>query len=615
MAKDKPKKLSNDEREKAEIAVWLDRIERGKKLRNKKMKEVRKFVQYYKSNQWQDVTGYKEKPVTNLIFAHIKSQIPFLYFQNPKWYVRPKPGHAKDFSENARVATIYLNYYANENLRITLKKQMRLAILDAFFCYGVMKTGYVPDMMANENYGKPKIMGYKDQKPIYDVDDKDEVVVDDQEEVVVSDKFASRRISPAAMIFDTECQNYFDDGRYIIEELSLPLEDVKNDTKYKNTKELKPTYTVKRGLSISDEEAKGNEYRELQEDLKRITLYEIYDLEHDKLKVIAEGEKNHFLRDDETPAGVDGHPYSFLSYNDIPDELYPLSDLRILKSPQDETNKAQSLINSHAKRYGRKFGYMESMIDETEMMKLESGEDGVMFKVKALPLTQVMEQVPSSPLDDAVYKYQETSRFNFDKLAATTEADRGMIERRKTAYEASKVYQSADLRKEDRRSQVEDFAADVGDKLLMSMQANLTVEDAVQIGNKENAANWAVIKSREDIIGQFNVGVVVGSATPKLPEYERSDFSQFMQTLALFPPELVQTKVNFDNLLKAVNTMFPALEDFDILNDEQTQKQIQGKMEQQKKLEMLMQVAQLHHSVTSGGGAVKQPIPKKRGAK
>jgi len=584
-------KLPIAEREKAEVTIWHDRIKRGKKLRDKKIKEVKKYVQYYKSNQWSEISGYKDKPVINLFFPHVKSQIPFLYFQNPKWYVKPKPGHSK-YAKNAEAATKFLNYYANENMRVTLKKQMRLSILDSFFFFGVIKSGYTADVGKNENYGKPKIMGYEGEVPIYDTDDEGKVINDNEEEIITSDKFVARRTSPAAMIFDTECQNYFEDGRYIIEEISMPLGDLKADKLYKNTSKLTSTYEVKRGLTISDEDLKKDDYSELKEDLKRITIYEIYDLEHDKLKVIAEGNNDTFLRNIPTPDGIDGHPYSFLQYNDIPDEIYPLSDFRVLRSPQDEVNKSSSLISSHAKRYGRKFGYLEGMIDEDEMSKLESGDDGVMFKVKDLPLNKCIEPLQNAPLDNAVYLYNDQSRQNFDKLASTTEADRGVVERRKTAYEASKIYGSGDFRKEDRRSQVEDFAADVGLKLLQSMQVHLTVEDATEI-SEEDSADWAVVTDRKDIEGQFNVGVIVGSATPKLPEYERQDFMGFMQMLSQFPKEILQVKLNFDAMLQAATKMFPALEDIQLLNDEQTQKEQTARMDQAEKINQLMELAKI----------------------
>jgi hypothetical protein len=620
MSDKKTKKLSEKERNLQEVIVWRDRIERGKKLRDANVKMAKKFIRYYKSKQWGEGTdGYQDKPVTNLIFAHVKSQLPFLYFQNPKWYVTPKSGFTeekqqKQIVENAKSAQVYLNYYANENMRITLKKQMRLAILDAFFLFGAIKAGFVSDMVLNENYGKPKILGYEKDIPIYDRDDQGNPNLDQEENISVNEKFVARRISPASLIFDTECLNYFEDGRYIIEEISLPLQDVLNDPKYENTKELKPTYLAKKGLTLDDGEmGRDGKYKELQEDLKRVTLYEIYDIEHDKLKVLAE-DHDEFLRNEETPAGIDGHPYAFLQYNDVPDETYPLSDIGVLKSPQDEYNKSRSLVVSHAKRFNRKWGYIEGMIEEAELTKCESGPDGTMFKVKGLPLGTVMEPMKETPLDSSIYTNLDQSRFDFDKLAATTEADRGVIERRKTAYEASKIYQSSDLRKEDRRSLVEDFASNVGQKLLQAMQANLPPDQAILIGGKKEAQSWETI-NRENISGEFTVKTDVGSMSPKLPEYERAEFMQFMQVLVQFPPELIQKKVNLDALLESLPSLFPALEDINLLNPPDVQKQIEQQQAQQKQIEYMLELAKMRGGKLHLDPNENQNQPKAKPAK
>jgi hypothetical protein len=80
-----------------------------------------------------------------------------------------------------------------------------------------------------------------------------------------------------------------------------------------------------------------------------------------------------------------------------------------------------------------------------------------------------------------------------------------------------------------------------------------------------------------------------------------------MQTLTGFPPEILQVKVNFDGILKAVPAMFPALEDIQLLNDEETQKKMQAAIDQQKKLQMLLE---LGGPLQSGGQPMGQPARK-----
>ena len=69
-----------------------------------------------------------------------------------------------------------------------------------------------------------------------------------------------------------------------------------------------------------------------------------------------------FYLEDDTPDGIDMHPYSILKFHEIPDEFWPLSEIKILKPIQDEFNKTLNIIGSHAKKFLRKYGYEEGCI-------------------------------------------------------------------------------------------------------------------------------------------------------------------------------------------------------------------------------------------------------------
>jgi hypothetical protein len=579
-----------------DVSMWQERIDRTAKIREQKLKEAKLYVDLYKSNQWASVkTSLKTKPVTNLIFSHIKSQLPVLYFQNPKWFVSPAGKQRKDFAANAEIAQYYLNYYVRENCRIALKRQMRFAILDAFFFFGVIKTGYIPQMEIIGNFKKSKrTLEDGSQEEIY-LNDNNEVVT--PEETVANEKFVSRRRAPGSMIFDMEAESCFEDGRYIIEEINMPLQDVKNDKKYKNTTGLAPSYQLK-----SDKPKLSDSSEELPtDDIDRVTLYEIYDIEHDELITMGKG-NDKLLRKDSMPSGIDGHPYSFLVFNDIPDEIYPLSDVRVLKSPQECYNKATGMIFEHAGKGARKYGYTPNAFagdGDEELEKAKSSEDGTWFQVRELPLAKGIEQLPMATNDPSIDKMAAMSLGNFREAGGSTEQDRGVVERRKTAFEASKMTQANDIKKQDRKSLVEDFAADVGSKLLQSMQANMTIEDAVEISGPTGAKEWKTV-SRQNIKGQMTVTVEVGSSTPKLPEYEREDFITFMQAMQIIPPEMFEIYIKMEGLMKAIPRMFPAIEDLDLLNTEEEIKFNKAQALERKKIEMM--IANKGATKPMGGG-------------
>jgi len=567
------------------LSIWRDRIERSKKIRKKMLKDVKTYIQFYIGNQWGDKkTTLSEKPVINLIFSHVKTQIPSLYMRNPKWYCRPK-GRKEELPQlkiHAHLAETFLNYYANENLGISLKKQMRLAILDAFFAFGTIKVGYIADFEANPNYGKYNTLG-QDEKgnPIYEVDkESGELMKDDVEEIVTNEAFYARRRSPRVMLFDPECENYFEDGRYIAEEIVKSVEDVKNSKLYDNTKNLEPSFSVKPGYNLDEKDKE--DMPQITEDLERITLYEIYDIEHDKLIVLAE-DHDEFLRDENIPDGIEGSPYEFLRFNEVPDELYPMADIKNLKPIQEEHNLGRAMIMTHAKRFARKYGYKQGTFpagkESEEMEKLKDPEDGGFFEYAE----QMPEPMIDAPLDSAVYQNFQQTKEDFWKAAGSTEHERGTVERRKTAFEAGKISKEAGIRKEDKKSLTEDFAAGIGAKLLQSFQANLTIEQAVEIAG-EIGKGWQNI-SRENIVGQFTVGVEIGSAAPAIPEFERKDFMGIIATLTQMPPDLVIPYVNFEGLLKVIPRLFPLISEEEVLNSPEKVKEIQQMMKEQKQQE------------------------------
>ena len=569
--------------EDSRINVWRDRIERSKKIRKKYLKDVKKYIEFYEGSQWGDKkVTLSEKAVVNLIFPHIKAQLPALYFQNPKWFcnAKGKKDEIEVLKRKALIAQEALNYYAKENLGITLKKQIRLSILDAFFSFGTIKVGYVADFESNPTYGNFNVIGYDEGgDPIYEIDpETGKPLSDDEEEIVTNEAFFARRRSPRVMLFDPECENYFEDGRWIAEEIVKTIEDVKASRLYDNTKDLEASFSVKPGYGTDDID--HEEYPELREDLERITIYEMYDLEHDKLLVMADGHDK-FLRDETTPDGVEGCPYVFLRFNETPDEMYPISDIKNLKPVQEEYNLGRSMIMTHAKRYARKYGYTDSTFGsnaEQEMEKVKNPEDGLFFKVQ--DLKEMPQPLVDAPLDAAVYSSFEQAKQDFREVGGATESERGVVERRKTAYEASKIAEASSIRKEDRKSLVEDFASEIGSKLLQSMQANLTIEEAVEIMG-QSGVEWVNI-SREEIEGQFTVGVEIGSCAPRIPEFERQEMINMMQVIAQFPPDLVTMYINLEGILKNMPRYFPLLEYENLINTPEQVEQMKQMIMAQK---------------------------------
>lgn len=578
------------------LSIWKDRIERAKKDRKNYFEErkinVKTLINFYRGNQWTDLNvSLPERPTINLIFQHVKSQLPYLYFQNPRWYVRAKGRFKESYEPIAVIAEELLNYYVDENLKISLKRQMRLAILDAFFSYGCIKIGYIGAFEPNPNYGQYKILGEKDGQPVYSKDDNGQLITDDDKEIVTNEAFLATRISPKHMLFDTECENYFESGRWIAQEIIKSTEDVINSRLYdkKNTNGLKENYSIATGYDLDTKGSLDFWYDDaeaIKEDVKRVRLYEIYDMEHDKLIVIADGHDK-ILRNEPMPDGIEGCPFCFLRFNEVPDEKYPLSDIESLKPIQEEYNLGRGMVLTHAKRYGRKYGFIAGKFGgedpAKEIEKMKDPEDGMMFEVNELPLSGVIEPLADAPLDAAVYSSFEQSKQDFREVGGATEWDRGVVERRKTAYEASKLSGATNVRKDDRITLVEDFSSEIGTKMLQSMQANLSTEEAIKIIGSAGE-EWKII-SKEDIVGEFNVDVQIGTAQPRNPDTEKGELMELLSTLTKLPPQIILPELNVRGTLEEIIKLYPHIKRENIFNTPEQKQMIEQKMIQQEQLQ------------------------------
>ncbi len=266
-----------------------------------------------------------------------------------------------------------------------------------------------------------------------------------------------------------------------------------------------------------------------------------------------------------------------------------MPDIKPLKPIQEGYNLALSLQATHAKRFARTYLYDEVIIhDDDKLAALKDPEDGTLIGVPGGTLKdgadKIIAPVQNAPLDTSVYTFLEESKLSFREVGGATEAERGVVERRKTATEASDIAQKSDIRRSDRRSLVEDFASVVGQKVFQSMQANLAFQYTIPILSERKVQGWASI-NKENIAGDMTVGVEIGSTTPNLPEYQIQELTGFLQFVTQLPQEIIFAKVNFNGIVDVFKRAFNSIDLERILNspEEEQQKMQQWAQMQQAK--------------------------------
>lgn len=559
------------------VRKWKARIEVARMIRDNRLHDISTLIDYYEGIQWHadDEIILKDRTTVNLIFSNIKKELPYLYFQNPTPIVNPK---RPEFELGAFALQKLLENYTKYNLKTELKKHVRLAILDAKFAFGCLKITYTPRFSPNPNKGQPLFAGYDDLgEPIFIIDEEGNIVTE-LDEIVTSELYYIERCSPREILIDPICRNFPERAGWVAQEIVKPVKYIKDNKLYKNTEFLERNIEFKeifeRRLNKRNEEVSAVNNFIDEEDTQLVRFVEIYDLKNEELLCLPDNE-DFFIREED----VYLNPFTFLKFNESPDNFYPIPDVRIEKPLQQEINIGRSMMITHARRAARKYAYDQSTFsgldEEEELEKAKNPEDMAFFKVS--DLQHIPQPLGMATQDPAVFQDLYQSRIDFNEVTGTTEMQRGVVERRKTKGEASYQESHATVRRGDKQSLVADFVEETYRKLAEIMQKTMTVPQAIKIqGN--TGIFWSEVQN-SDIQGDFWFDIEVSEMRPQVPELDRAELSEFIFALSNFITAILNNPVgpmvfNIQGMIKEFSKSYPSINVENILNTQVTPEQI-----------------------------------------
>lgn len=349
---------------------------------------------------------------------------------------------------------------------------------------------------------------------------------------VIADQPCVERVSPRDMLIDPEA-TCDDDLKWIAQKIVRPLAEVKAD----------PTYTTAGRKAVQadagtnprwrDDALEGNASKAYSDDVKRVTLYEFYDLRNNFYCVFAENGGNAFLLEPTELPYAYGHPFVYIGNYDVPDQFYDIGDLEALEPLQMELNAVRSDMSNHRKRYQRAHLALRDKFTPEAMRTLEDPTDGRVIWIEGdTPLEGLVIPLPQEPLDAQMYQYSEQIESDIDLVSGVSEYQRGaQSEIRRTATEASMINDASNARSSDKLSQVEVFLQEIAKRVVQLAQQYLTGDHAVQIIGQDGAKQW-ISYDGPTIQGEFDFMVEAGSTQPQDENFKRSQALQLATTLA-----------------------------------------------------------------------------------
>jgi hypothetical protein len=449
---------------------------------------------------------YTNKYIVQTMYDLVNQLLPNLYFQNP--YIRLKPlkdkfkiptkekGQYKVINgfKSAQLAEKALN---NELKTIGYEEEVRQIIQDVLCAgFGIMKVGHSNSSSHLE----------------------DRSFLDD------GDIFA-QRVSPFNYGFDPMSTSP-DNARYEWYRWTEELSVVKENKDYKHTEDLE-------GTSISDENPSKKKKEDSKDDSKWVELYEYHDHVDQKIYILTEdsGKKKRMLLEKDMPYKFKGSHFTILKFTGDNDDFRGIAPLLMVEDQSLAINEVFSLNINHLQKFAGVWVYEQGALDDDDLDRFESGEQGDMLQVQAGGLTQ--GRVKREPvLSSGQEYYQSISLYagmSDRTLGIPDFARSAQSGKRKTAHEVQTSATDVANRRSYFVSFIKKFIVKTSNKVLNLMQEFYDKERMVLIqGEFTEWVSW----NRKDISGEYSFDFDVN----ELKAYSASQANAIIQAFQMMAP-------------------------------------------------------------------------------
>jgi hypothetical protein len=371
--------------------------------------------------------GSNDLVVVNYAGSTINTIIPFVAANPPQFRVDPYGGEAT--VSRARQQTAFLNRWWRSN-----DIDGNAVLQDILFDYLV--------------YGDGNGM------PIWSLTERADP--ENQFEDLVYADIDVERISPWDIWRDVH-------ERWVIRRVRVSVEELKQDPKYHNTKNLKASDAARddreeRDVNTVTAKATNHERDQL------VDVYELYDLVTDDLLV--------FTEDSDVPlryvADIKFPIVNMGNYN-IPGSPYHMGELEQIGTLQEELNKARSQMVTHRRRNVQKFAVRSGALgaDGKAALKSEIVNDVVEIEDRGQDLDDLIVPLDVPLLSPDAYNSAEISKQDIFDITGVSEYLRGSVPSgRRTATEASIIEGSNNVKTSHKLKAVEEALEKIGQLII-----------------------------------------------------------------------------------------------------------------------------------------------------
>jgi len=492
--------------------------------------------------------GYNWDIILNEVYAIVQTNLPAIFFRNPKAYLKPRqktyvakkldPATGKkvdtelDSQKSANTQEAILNYVL---YKMKYKNETRKCLLDALlFPHGVLWHGYKGDF------------GMTEEQSLY----------------IKNDMPFVKRICPTRFIKDPNV-NYsnMDEAKWQGRIIDMPLQDLLDDDKLDIDKsKIKgfKGYGDKVTIQASMPQTGGGDTTPLNNGMRKnlldftdkgykdsklanfVRVYEVFVRPTKKEArngsngriVLLTFEQDKPLRDSEWSIKAEGFPGEILEFNGLPDAQHAMSDVDTYKSISDQKNILTNIAIRNAQENSKLYvAVAKDGTDEESIEKIQRGDQTILLFDGDSVNGKMSVQSGSGAASSELYQSIAYVQKNLDDKSGVNDIRRGVLQSgEESALSVKMRAASSSARPAYRQDIMKDFIERSYSYINELCKQYFPIDTAVRIVGSLDV-QWSDNPSIEDVQAEVDVEIDAISMTPENPDDEIAHLKEVMMLM------------------------------------------------------------------------------------
>ena len=276
---------------------------------------------------------------------------------------------------------------------------------------------------------------------------------------------------------------------------------------------------------------------------KRIEVWEIYDKVNEVMFHLSPGAQGKILTkggEQPWPEGIpkEGLPYSFLAFNEQPDDPFPIAYESMIREQQIELNKCRTMMAELVKRLRRIILHRPNVLGEGEAERIvEELNLSEWVEVTGGDLSQDIKEVALGIFPQELIMYEARIVDTIREILGQSRFQRAQRENVESAEEAARIGHGDDTQVGRNQAAMEEFITDSVRKWFQGFRAVMTDDVLIPLMTDDDAKTFdqvVMTATPAQIQGEYLFKMRLGSSRPNNEMREKQEAMMHLQTTAPF---------------------------------------------------------------------------------